>query len=118
MISVPISIGEFIDKISILMIKSEKVNDINKAKNVNKELDLLLSISKKIDYSDIIKLKEINEILWDCENQIRKNPNLEIAIKIITYNDLRADLKNKFNIKYNSELKEEKHYENSFNGPH
>ena len=115
MINVPISIGDFVDKISILIIKSEKVQNENKAKNINKELDLLLSMSNFINHKDIEDLKKINLRLWDCENNIRNNPTLKTAIEIAKYNDIRAKLKQEINRKYSSNLTEEKEYESSNN---
>ena len=110
MISIPVSIGEFIDKISILLIKAEKVDDIQKAKNINNELNLLLSKANIIDYNDISKLKEVNQMLWIFENDMRAKPSIEIATKICAYNDLRANIKKELNLKYKSGLQEEKYY--------
>ena len=49
-------------------------------------------------------------MLWIFENDMRKNPSIEIATKICAYNDLRAKFKKELNLKYKSGLQEEKYY--------
>ena len=76
-VSVPISIGELIDKITILEIKHLKIKDLSKIKEVKKELKLLKSILKKnkinvkLISSNYKKLRIINSKLWNIENKKR-----------------------------------------------
>ena len=120
-IHAPISLGELIDKITILEIKQIYMTGI-KLKNVKKELELLKSILKEkstlIDINLIHKLTEINKNLWKIEDHIRiKEANqefdkefIELARSVYKENDKRASIKKEINMKYNSELIEEKLY--------
>jgi hypothetical protein len=110
MIEIPVSIGEFVDKISILMIKKEKLIDVKKHSHVSFELNTLLQKAEFVDKIDIINLKNINQKLWLLEEQIRINPSIEIAVEIFKQNDLRAALKKEINLKYKSQIFEEKQY--------
>ena len=119
MISIPVSVAELIDKISILQIKKEIIKDPNQLKNINKEHELLLNIIVKNDikYSkkDFRRLIRINKVIWLSEEKIRKLDFLNsffivLAKKIYYYNDLRAALKKEINLKTNSEIVEEKSY--------
>lgn len=123
MINIPISIGELFDRISILEIKLEKIQNKEKLKNVKKELLLLNNLLVDIDTSNIqhliIKLKETNLILWDIEDRIRiKEQSLQfdeqfiqLARSVYITNDKRSEIKRKINLITNSELIEEKSYE-------
>ena len=118
------SIGELLDKISILQIKAERIDDPSKVKNINKELDVLMSLWNDSPYSDvnlsseINELKNINEALWDIEDKIRdKERNqvfdkdfIELARSVYFTNDKRAEIKRIINGKTGSELIEEKSY--------
>ena len=76
-VSIPVSIGELIDKISILLIKSDKISDLNKNNLIKKELNQLREILDSINLeqnkieSYLIDLKEINLKLWNVEDEIR-----------------------------------------------
>ena len=119
----PVSIGELIDKITILEIKQIHMTGI-KLKNVDKELKLLRKILQdenlEIDIDLINNLKEVNKNLWEIEDNIRiKERNqdfdkefVELARSVYKENDKRASLKKEINQKYNSELIEEKSYNN------
>ena len=119
----PISIGELIDKITILEIKQIYMSGI-KLKNINKEMKLLKNIlqDKNLEINiDLIKnLKKINKKLWEIEDNIRiKESNQEfdeefikLARSVYIENDKRASIKKEINQKYNSELVEEKSYKN------
>ena len=119
----PISIGELIDKITILEIKQIYMTGI-KLKNINKEMKLLKNIlqDKNIEINiDLIKnLKKINKKLWEIEDNIRiKESNQEfdeefikLARSVYIENDKRASIKKEINQKYNSDLVEEKSYKN------
>ena len=123
MVNIPISIGELFDRISILEIKLEKIQNKEKLKNIKKELLLLNNLSSIIDVSNIkhliIELKETNLILWDIEDRIRiKEQSLQfdeqfiqLARNVYITNDKRSEIKRKINLITNSELIEEKSYE-------
>jgi hypothetical protein len=120
-----ISAGELIDKITILEIKKEKINDSEKLKNVEKELfSLNITFQKSIfDRSKIKllieKLKTINLKLWDIENGKRlaeKNNDfgekfIELARSVYKENDERSKIKLEINNILGSNIKEVKsHY--------
>ena len=125
-IKVELSVGELLDKISILQIKTERIVDRCKLENINKELDALMSLWNDSIYSnsnlesEINDLKTINEELWDIEDKIRdKERNkifdkgfIELARAVYITNDKRADIKRIINSKTRSELIEEKSYSN------
>ena len=120
-IYVPLSVGELIDKITILEIKTVHMTGI-KLKNVEKELKLLKSILKEnnmeVNFDLINNLKEVNNSLWKIEDNIRiKERNqefdkefIQLARSVYTENDRRASIKKEINQKYNSEIIEEKSY--------
>ena len=120
-----ISAGELIDKITILEIKKEKINDVDKLKDVEKELlSLNESLKKSIpNLPKIIslfdKLKVINLKLWDIENNKRlaeKNNEfgkkfIELARSVYKTNDERSKIKLEINNVLGSNIKEVKsHY--------
>ena len=119
----PISIGELIDKITILEIKQIYMTGI-KLKNINKEMKLLKNIlqDKNLEINnDLIKnLKKVNKKLWEIEDNIRiKESNQEfdeefikLARSVYIENDKRASIKKEINQRYNSDLVEEKSYKN------
>lgn len=120
-INAPISIGEIFDKITILEIKKEKLKN-EKLLNVNLELKLLKKIVEdnglNVDKKLINNLREVNNKLWNIEDNIRKkeelksfdNEFIEIARSVYIENDKRSEIKREINIKYKSELVEEKSY--------
>ena len=122
----PVSLGELIDKITILEIKQIHMTGI-KLKNVDKELKLLKKILQdknlEIDIDLINNLKEVNNNLWKIEDNIRiKESNqkfdkefIQLARSVYKENDKRASIKKEINQKYNSELVEEKSYNNYLN---
>jgi uncharacterized protein YukE len=119
-----ISYGEFLDKLTILDIKSERIKDNNKLANINHERDVLKAIWEKHGSagSDISEeydaLKKINERLWEIEDDIRdKERNkefdqnfIELARSVYITNDERARIKKVINEKLGSDLVEEKSY--------
>ena len=118
---VPVSIGELIDKITILEIKCQFMSG-EKLFNVKKELSNLKTILKKekISFDDelFVKLGAVNKKLWNIESMIRNKELSEefdkefikLSRSIYKENDIRASLKKEINIKYNSNLIEEKSY--------
>ena len=117
----PVSLGELIDKITILEIKQIHMTGI-KLKNVDKELKLLQNIlqdtNMEIDIVLINNLKEVNKNLWEIEDKIRIKDSknefdqefIDLAKSIYKENDKRATLKKEINLKYGSFLIEEKSY--------
>ena len=120
-INAPISIGELVDKITILEIKKNKLQN-SKLENVLKELSFLRKLMEKhqIEITDDLfnQLKEINLTLWNIEDQIRikeKNKEfdnifIELARSVYFTNDKRSEIKKKINRLSNSEITEEKSY--------
>ena len=120
-INAPISIGELIDKITILEIKKNKLQN-SKLENVLKELSFLRELIKKhkVDITDDLfcQLKEVNLSLWNIEDQIRikeknkefDNAFIELARSVYFKNDKRAEIKKSINLLSNSEITEEKLY--------
>ena len=116
-IQIPISIGELLDKISILSIKSQHTTN----QYVSKELQDLISIAKKHQIYDdfyLTKLLSINQKLWKIEDDLRvleKSQDfgeefIELARSVYKTNDLRASIKKEINEKYKSSYKEVKTY--------
>ena len=125
LISTPMSVGELLDKITILEIKADKIKDIEKLKNINHELQLLTNTWKETGLingkTDELKqaLKTVNLKLWKIEDDIRiyeKNQNfgdefVQLARSVYYENDDRAAIKKQINLATGSELIEEKSYE-------
>ena len=121
-INVPISVGELIDKITILEIKKDKLKNI-KLKNILKELSFLRAVLEKnsifIPDENFFQLKSINLKLWDIEDKIRikeknkefDNEFIQLARSVYLNNDRRSETKKELNIMFNSEIIEEKSYE-------
>ena len=124
-ISVPVSYGELIDKITILEIKSERIGDSAKLANVRIELDLLNETwradpASRIDIAtERAQLRGVNEALWDIEDRIRLKEKarafddefVELARSVYIRNDERAAIKRVINQKLGSTLVEEKSYQ-------
>ena len=116
-----VSIGELIDKITILKIKQSKMKG-KQLKNVIKELKSLEKIVEinniNIDKSLFNSLKEVNHRLWIIEDNIRLKERkkefdkefIELARSVYKENDKRSSIKKNINLKYNSEIFEEKSY--------
>ena len=125
-ILVEVSVGELLDKISILEIKKDRIKDNDKLKYINDEYNILKSEFEKnikIDQKlkDLFKsLKDINNKLWDIENEKRlceKNSNFgEVFIKtsrdIHFLNDKRGTVKLEINNYTGSKIREIKEYTN------
>ena len=120
---IEISIGEIVDKLSILQIKVDKIKDKKKLINIKKEYNYLYDIvfnDLKISQSDFSNLIKINKKLWDIEDDIRnKEYNnefddifIQLARSVYFTNDERAKIKKEINIKYKSNFIEEKSYSN------
>jgi hypothetical protein len=123
MVTIPIGIGELIDKLSILRVKQIMVSNQNKLEFVNKEFELLYNFSSMyLDdeqiYNIYHELVDTNSILWKIEDELRikeKNKSFDdefvnLARKVYITNDIRFSLKNKINELFNSEIREQKDY--------
>ena len=124
-ILVPISPGELLDKITILQIKAERIDDDAKVANVKTELKLLTDVwNSSVDADATIdalteELKTINEALWEIEDDIRDEERgkrfgdrfIELARSVYVTNDERANAKKKVNLHLNSTIVEEKSYQ-------
>lgn len=118
-----ISLGELVDKLTILSIKKENIKDENKLIEINKEYDVLYNLIKhNIDTEHYLYklLKKINEDIWISMDKIRmidENTNtlewVQECKKTIIDNDRRFRVKNKINNLYNSSIKEQKGYKPS-----
>ena len=120
---IEVSIGEIIDKLSILQIKTSFIKDDEKLNNVKKEYDYLYNIvfnEMKIKQSDFSNMVDINQVLWKIEDDIRDKERdkvfdaefIELARSVYTTNDKRAEIKKEINLKYGSLFVEEKSYSN------
>lgn len=120
---IKVSVGEVVDKLTILSIKKEKITDPIKLQNVIKEHDYLLSelessgITK--EYTRYQELLEVNLKLWDVEDKLRaleaeKSFNaafIALAREVYITNDRRAEIKKAINTEQKSEFTEEKSYQ-------
>lgn len=124
-ITVPVSFGEVLDKITILEIKSERIADSAKLKNVRLELDELSRTWDEAvpDQAAIAELRQqlkaVNESLWVIEDDIRDQEAaqdfgprfIELARAVYVTNDQRAKLKKDINLALGSRFVEEKSYQ-------
>ena len=122
---IPVSIGEILDKNSILEIKSERISDERKLINVRHELGVLDDELSKLEglwetVRDLYgQLKAVNEELWVIEDEIRIKEAkkefdaifIDLARSVYVTNDKRANIKKEINLKMGSDLVEEKSYE-------
>jgi hypothetical protein len=123
-IDVEVSLGEFLDKLTILEIKSERISDPAKLDNINKELSKLRETWSSSPYSnatiddELDKLRDINKQLWDIEDEIRDKEAqqefddrfIQLARAVYFSNDKRSEIKRVLNTKLGSTLLEEKSY--------
>jgi hypothetical protein len=120
-----ISVGELFDKITILKIKTQKIQDSEKLMNIKNELNFLNNQASNINVKDqeslnknINKLQSINEELWDIENYKREcEANKDFGEKFIELsrdvhfkNDIRAQIKKEINLLTDLIIVEEKEY--------
>lgn len=119
-IVIPVPVGEVVDKLSILDIKLEKISDPERRSHINRERDLVLSKLAECGiepYKEtlFIELKKVNELIWETEENLRKNFTIDNAGEFILharnngkFNDQRFVIKHKINKKFNSVLQEQK----------
>ena len=124
LINTPISLGELVDKISILIIKQKNIKDETKLDHVKKELDFLQkTLMNYVQQEEINNYLEnlinINSKLWNIEDDIRECERkklfdqtfIDLARSVYFTNDERAKVKNDINKTFGSELVEVKSYE-------
>ena len=122
-VNAPISVGELMDKISILKIKKKNIADEKKLSFINKELHILLSTLNEAVQDNIInefldKLIEVNSKLWKIEDDIRLCESnkkfdqhfIDLARAVYITNDKRSDIKLAINNHFGSTLVEVKSY--------
>jgi len=123
MIYTPVSVGELIDKLSILQVKKTKITNEEKLEYINKEFELLYNLSSV--YLEIKELETLynilvktNSKLWDIEDKLRVLESekkfdehfIELARNVYFTNDERFSLKNQINKITDSEIREIKEY--------
>lgn len=125
LLNVQTSPGEFLDKLTILEIKSERIEDAAKLGNVRRELELLRStwaaspLAGRDVAALVAELKRVNETLWEIEDRIRAKESgrsfdaefVELARSVYRTNDRRAEIKREINVALGSDLLEEKSYQ-------
>ena len=117
MITIPVSVGELIDKLSILHVKQVKISDEKKLEYVNKEFELLYNLSSYYLNNEEVEtlyhqLVKINTKLWDIEDKLRiieseqnfDSEFIDLARKVYFTNDERFRLKNQINSISNDSL--------------
>ena len=124
-LQVPVSVGEVLDKITILQIKLAHISDASKRVNIQNELDALLPLLAGDGFTTdemqglMAELKSVNEALWDIEDDIREKEAaksfdaefIKLARAVYVTNDKRAEIKKQINLATGSALTEEKSYE-------
>ena len=123
-LKIPISLGELIDKITILRIKLRKINSSEAQKNISLELEKLHQVLNETKIIDTnlknfeIKLSKINQSLWVIEDKLREKEKekkfdknfISLARLVYHKNDERAKIKRMINKSFGSEIIEEKSY--------
>ena len=107
---VPVSLGELFDKITILEIKTERISNLEALKKIGNTYD--------IDHKLIYDLKMVNTEIWEVEDELRQCEREQMfderfvgmARSVYMFNDKRAAIKKQINMRYNSDIKEEKSY--------
>lgn len=123
-VMIPVSWGELFDKLTILEIKQQRIDDPEKRANITRELETLSKISTLEVSNDsleplTLELRAVNERLWETEDEIRVCERtgdfsahfVELARSVYKTNDRRAELKKQINLLLGSELVEEKSYQ-------
>lgn len=124
-IKVEVSLGEFLDKLTILEIKSERIQDPAKLANVHAQLARLREAWRASNHDTgpvraaLQDLKRVNEQLWDIEDRVRAKESegvfdeefIELARAVYRINDRRAAISRELNRVLGSELMDEKSYQ-------
>jgi len=125
MIQIPVSVGELIDKLSILHVKQVMILDNSKLEFINKEFELLYNFSSSYLNDEKLldlyhQLVNVNTTLWKIEDELRiiesqkifDNKFIELSRLVYKNNDIRFTIKNTINQLTNSEIQEQKDYVN------
>ena len=120
MLNVPVSVGELLDKVSILRIKAQRITDSDKLAAVARELEHLEQLVPAKSELWLHRLEGVNGKLWDIEDQIRVKERerdfgpefVSLARSVYFTNDQRAEIKREINTAHGSEIVEVKSYEN------
>ncbi len=123
-LSIPVSPGELLDKLTILEIKAERIREADKLANVRRELALLDAVWRDaaLETEPVgrlrAELKQVNEALWQIEDDIREQERsgrfgerfIALARSVYVTNDRRAAIKKAINLELGSAIVEEKSY--------
>ncbi|TVQ41173.1 MAG: hypothetical protein EA370_02560 [Wenzhouxiangella sp.] len=123
-LTIPVAPGELLDKLTILEIKAERIEQPDKLANVQRELELLTSVwdQARLENERIAalrtQLRQVNESLWQIEDDIREEERhgrfgerfIELARSVYVTNDRRAAIKKAINVELGSVIVEEKSY--------
>jgi len=125
-VSIAVSPGELLDRITILRIKADRLTDPEARARANAQLGTCNEASRSLRISDTVnelstQLHEINQALWDTENEVRRHEReqdfsssfVEHARSIYRLNDRRAHIKKCIDEELGSSLTEEKSYDSS-----
>ena len=123
MVNVPVSVGELIDKLSILQVKRTKISNPEKLSYIKKEFELLYNLSAEflndMEIENLYhELVQTNTNLWEIEDKLRvietekrfEGEFIDLARKVYFTNDKRFELKNQINLLTSSEIREVKEY--------
>lgn len=121
MLYAPLSLGELVDKITILEIKTQHLQGqglINARHELKVLQQVLVEAAIQLDPDLIDQLQQVNQSLWSIEDAIREQERLQdfgqafiqLARSVYRQNDRRAAIKRKINTTYGSDLVEEKSY--------
>lgn len=124
LLNLPTAPGEFLDRLSILEIKSERISDPAKLANVRRELKLMQEtwaaspLAGRDVSAPVAELRRVNEALWETEDRLRACEAdgrfdaefVELARSVYRTNDRRATIKRELNLALGSEILEEKSY--------
>jgi hypothetical protein len=122
-IHAPISVGELLDKLTILNIKMQRIKDVDKLNNIFNEQKELKAIADKLSSPIGLsllyeQLLSVNDELWDIEDSKRRHEKeqrfdeefIQLARQVYLKNDIRATIKKEINLLMGSTIVEEKSY--------
>lgn len=123
-VTIPVSFGELVDKITILELKASKIRDLDAREHVEHELGLLRAAHATLVPANTAveqataELRAINQTLWDIEDELRECERrqnfgpafVELARRVYKTNDMRSAVKRRLDVALGSEIREEKSY--------
>jgi hypothetical protein len=113
MIHLPVSIGEALDKLTILDIKCQKIQDTAKRAHCQKEYDMLRTeLATYVDSNAFYynRLRDVNLQIWEMQDEIRVRPDPQKCVDILDKNDMRFRIKDVINQNVQSYIREQKGY--------